>query len=212
MAEKTHINAERYAELYQQSLDDPETFWAQQATEFLDWHQPWQQVLDHDYRQGHINWFQGGKLNVSVNCLDRHLAQRGDQIAILWEGDDPEQQSQLTYRELHHQVCKFANVLKAQGVKKGDRVCIYLPMILEASVAILACCRIGAVHSIVFGGFSADALRDRIIDADCRVLICADESYRGGKRVPSKINADKAGLNPTRNCPSSGRHIRPGVG
>ncbi len=192
MAEKTHINAERYAELYQQSLDDPETFWAQQATEFLDWHQPWQQVLDHDYRQGHINWFQGGKLNVSVNCLDRHLAQRGDQIAILWEGDDPEQQSQLTYRELHHQVCKFANVLKAQGVKKGDRVCIYLPMILEASVAILACCRIGAVHSIVFGGFSADALRDRIIDADCRVLICADESYRGGKRVPSKINADKA--------------------
>ena len=192
IAASAHIDTERYQQLYQQSIADPETFWAEQAEAFLDWQQPWQQVLEHDYRKGQISWFQGGQLNVSVNCLDRHLAQRGEQIAIIWEGDDPQQQSSLTYNQLHQQVCQFANVLKAQGVQKGDRVCIYLPMIAEAAVVILACTRIGAVHSIVFGGFSADALRDRIIDADCKILICADESYRGGKLVPSKINADKA--------------------
>lgn len=149
-------------------------------------------VLQYDYPKGEIQWFVGGKLNVTVNCLDRHLAKRADQIAVIWEGDDPADSRTLTYRELHEQVCKFGNVLKAQGVEKGDRVCIYLPMIAEAAVAILACARIGAVHSIVFGGFSADALRDRIIDADCRLLICADESYRGGKIVHSKLNVDKA--------------------
>jgi len=192
IAAKAHINAETYQHLYQQSISEPEAFWAEQASQFLDWHQPWQQVMQYDYLKGEIQWFPGGQLNVSVNCLDRHLPTRGEQIAIIWEGDDPAQHSQLTYNQLHRQVCKFANVLKAQGVEKGDRVCIYLPMISEAAVVILACARIGAVHSIVFGGFSADALRDRIIDADCRLLICADESYRGGKIVHSKLNADKA--------------------
>lgn len=197
IAEKAHINAERYQHLYQQSVDQPEVFWAEQAELFLDWHSPWDTLLKHDYIKGEIAWFSGGKLNVSVNCLDRHLPERANQTAIIWEGDDPTQQSTLTYQELHEQVCKFANVLKALGVQKGDRVCIYLPMIIEASVVILACTRIGAVHSIVFGGFSADALRDRIIDADCQFLICADDSYRGGKVVPSKLNVDKA----AKQCP-----------
>jgi acetyl-CoA synthetase len=192
IAHTAHINQETYQHLYQQSINDPETFWAEQAQTFLDWHRPWDQVMEFDYPKGHIQWFTGGQLNVSVNCLDRHLHSRGDQIALIWEGDDPAQHSTLTYRELHEQVCKFANVLKAYGVKKGDRVCIYLPMILEAAVVILACTRIGAVHSIVFGGFSADALRDRINDAECRFLVCADESYRGGKIVHSKLNVDKA--------------------
>jgi acetyl-CoA synthetase len=192
IAASAHIDSAAYQRLYQQSITEPEAFWAEQAAEFLDWHQPWQQVLQYDYPKGEIQWFLGGKLNVTVNCLDRHLEKRGDQIAIIWEGDDPAHDRQLTYRELHTQVCQFANVLKANGVQKGDRVCIYLPMIAEAAVVILACARIGAVHSIVFGGFSADALRDRVIDADCRVLICADESYRGGKIVHSKLNVDKA--------------------
>ncbi|MCQ8115903.1 acetate--CoA ligase [Methylomonas rosea] len=192
IAAGAHIDSAAYQRLYQQSITEPEAFWAEQATEFLDWHQPWQQVLQYDYPKGEIQWFLGGKLNVTVNCLDRHLEKRGDQVAIIWEGDDPAHDRKLTYRELHAQVCQFANVLKANGVQKGDRVCIYLPMIAEAAVVILACARIGAVHSIVFGGFSADALRDRVIDADCRVLICADESYRGGKIVHSKLNVDKA--------------------
>jgi acetyl-CoA synthetase len=192
IARNAHINAESYQRLYQQSITDPEGFWAEQAKLFLDWQQPWQRVMHCDFPNGNIHWFEGGKLNVSVNCLDRHLQTRGEQTAIIWEGDHPDHDSKLTYRELHREVCKFANVLKSQGVKKGDRVCIYLPMIAEAAVVILACTRIGAVHSIVFGGFSADALRDRIIDADCKLLICADESYRGGKIVPAKINADKA--------------------
>ncbi|MDD4915133.1 MAG: acetate--CoA ligase [Methylococcales bacterium] len=197
IAETAHINLETYQRLYLQSVTEPEAFWAEQAAVVLDWHRPWEQVMQYDYPKGHIQWFSGGQLNVSVNCLDRHLQTRADQVAIIWEGDDPAHHSTLTYRELHEQVCKFANVLKAQGVKKGDRVCIYLPMIIEAAVVILACTRIGAVHSIVFGGFSADALRDRINDADCRFLVCADESYRGGKTVPSKLNADKA----ARQCP-----------
>ncbi len=192
LAASAHINRERYLEMYRQSVADPEGFWAKQAKEFLDWEQDWESVLDHDYRQGRVSWFAGGRLNASVNCLDRHLAERGEQTAIIWEGDDPNQHQRITYRQLYQKVCKFANVLKAHGVKKGDRVCIYLPMIIEAAVATLACARIGAVHSIVFGGFSADALRDRIQDADCQVLICADASFRGGKIVPSKQNADKA--------------------
>ncbi|NOV29668.1 acetate--CoA ligase [Methylomonas sp. ZR1] len=198
IAANAHIDSAEYQRLYQQSINEPETFWAEQAAEFLDWHQPWQQVLQYDYPKGEIQWFLGGKLNVTVNCLDRHLEKRGDQVAIIWEGDDPAHDRQLTYRELHTQVCQFANVLKAHGVQKGDRVCIYLPMIAEAAVVILACARIGAVHSIVFGGFSADALRDRVIDADCRVLICADESFRGGKIVHSKLNVDKA----AKQCPN----------
>ena len=192
IAAQAHINADSYQKLYQQSIADPETFWSEQAKLFLDWDQPWQQVTRCNFPQGDIHWFMGGKLNVTVNCLDRHLEKRGDQVAIIFEGDSPDVDGKLTYRELHRDVCKFANVLKAQGVQKGDRVCIYLPMISEAAVVILACARIGAVHSIVFGGFSADALRDRIQDADCKLLICADESYRGGKIIPAKINADKA--------------------
>ncbi|WP_434129661.1 acetate--CoA ligase [Methylocaldum sp. GT1BB] len=188
----SHITADRYQRLYQHSIRDPEGFWAEQAGLFLDWERPWQQVMQCDFHRGHIAWFSGGRLNVSVNCLDRHLDTRSEQVAILWEGDDPACDRKITYRDLHREVCKFANVLKSLGVKKGDRVCIYLPMIPEAAVAMLACTRIGAVHAVVFGGFSADALRDRIIDADCRFLVCADESYRGGKLVPAKRNADKA--------------------
>ncbi|NOQ36550.1 MAG: acetate--CoA ligase, partial [Methylococcaceae bacterium] len=192
IAERAHINRETYETMYQQSIDDPELFWAQQAENFLDWSKPWDKVMDYDYPKGEISWFTGGKLNVSVNCLDRHLATRGEQTAIIWEGDNPDIDKKITYRQLYKDVCKFANVLKDQGVKKGDRVCIYLPMIAESATVILACTRIGAVHSIVFGGFSADALRDRIIDADCGYLICADEGLRGGKTIPIKANADKA--------------------
>ena len=192
IAENAHINNQQYLALYQQSIEQPEEFWAEQAEKFLDWQQPWDKVLDYDYPQGKISWFEGGKLNVSVNCLDRHLATRGDQVALIWEGDDPAHDKKITYRELHQQVCQFANVLKAQGVQKGDRVCIYLPMIVEAATVILACTRIGAVHSIVFGGFSAEALKDRINDAECKVIVCADEGYRGGKLIHIKATVDKA--------------------
>ncbi len=191
-AEHAHINKAAYDLMYQQSIAQPEAFWAEQAQLFLDWVKPWHTVMDYDFPTGHIRWFDGGQLNVSANCLDRHLATRGEQTAIIWEGDDPSQSQKTTYNTLHAEVCKFANVLKSQGVKKGDRVCIYLPMIAEAATVILACTRIGAVHSIVFGGFSADALRDRMLDADCQILICSDESRRGGKIVPLKHNADKA--------------------
>lgn len=192
IAAKAHINNEQYLALYQQSIEQPEIFWAKQAEKFLDWHKPWDKVLDYDYPKGKISWFEGGKLNVSVNCLDRHLANRGDQVALIWEGDDPANDKKMTYKELHQEVCQFANVLKEQGVRKGDRVCIYLPMIIEAAAVILACTRIGAVHSIVFGGFSAEALKDRINDSDCKLVVCADEGYRGGKLVPIKATVDKA--------------------
>jgi acetyl-CoA synthetase len=192
IAAKAHINAETYQTLYQRSIAEPEAFWAEQAELFLDWSKPWDKVTDCDFKTGYIRWFEGGKLNVSVNCVDRHLATRGDQIAIIWEGDDPAHDKKITYRQLHEQVCKFANVLKDLGAKKGDRICIYLPMISEAAAVMLACTRIGAVHSIVFGGFSAEALKDRILDADCRFLVCADEGHRGGKTIPIKANADEA--------------------
>jgi len=194
IAAKAHINQDQYAALYARSVEDPEGFWAEQAERFVTWYKRWDQVLDYSFaaEDMHITWFKGGKLNVSYNCLDRHLATRGDQVAIIWESDNPEQDRKITYRELHREVCKLANVLKSRGVKKGDRVCIYLPMIPEAAVAMLACTRIGAVHSIVFGGFSPDSLRDRILDSDCRVLITSDESVRGGRHVPLKKNADKA--------------------
>ncbi|MCK9530325.1 MAG: acetate--CoA ligase [Gammaproteobacteria bacterium] len=197
-AAKTHIDAEKYAAMYRQSVDDPEGFWAEQAKAFVTWSKPWDKVLDWDYNTGKIRWFDGGKLNVSYNCLDRHLETRGDQVALIWEGDDPNEAKQVTYRELHAEVSKFANVLKSRGVKKGDRVCIYMPMIIEATVAMLACTRIGAVHSVVFGGFSPDSLKDRILDADCRVVVTADEGLRGSKRVPLKANVDKA----VKDCPN----------
>ena len=190
--ESAYINKETYQEMYQRSINDSDAFWAEQATEFLDWDKSWDQVCEYNLREAEAAWFIGGKLNVTVNCIDRHLANRGDQTAIIWEGDDPSVDKKITYRELHEQVCKLANVLKAQGIKKGDRVCIYMPMIPEASYAMLACARIGAVHSVVFGGFSPDALKDRILNSDCQLLITADEGLRGGRSVPLKSNADIA--------------------
>jgi acetyl-CoA synthetase len=187
-----HINAEQYRDMYQRSVSDSDAFWAEQAREFLDWDQPWQSVCESDLHQGEVAWFKGGRLNVTVNCIDRHLATRGEQTAIIWEGDDPGEDQHITYKALHAAVCKLANGLKARGVKKGDRVCIYMPMIPEATYAMLACARIGAVHSVVFGGFSPDALKDRILDSDCQTLITADEGLRGGKAVPLKANADIA--------------------
>ena len=180
-----------YQRLYRQSVDDPDTFWAEQARR-LDWVSPWSAVQQSDLRTGQATWFKDAKLNVSYNCLDRHLAQRGDQPAIIWEGDDPQQSTTLTYRQVHQQVCRLANVLKQRGVKKGDRVCIYMPMIPEAAFAMLASTRIGAIHSVVFGGFSPDALRDRILDADCRTVITADEGVRGARSIGLKNNVDKA--------------------
>ena len=186
------INNDQYLAMYQRSVDDPEGFWAEQANQFITWSKPWDKVLDWDFTKGHIRWFEGAQLNVSYNCLDRHLASRGDQVAIIWEGDNPKEDKKITYKALHEDVCKFANVLKGLGVKKGDRVCIYMPMIPETAVAMLACTRIGAIHSIVFGGFSPDSLKDRIIDATCTVVITSDEGLRGGRKVPMKANADKA--------------------
>ncbi len=192
MKKNAHINNEQYLEMYQKSIDYPDEFWAEQADKFLSWSRRWDKVQSCDFGDNvNIKWFEGAKLNVSYNCLDRHLETRGDQVAIIWEGDDPEEDRQITYKELHEEVCRFANVLKARGVKKGDRVCLYMPMIPEASVAMLACTRIGAVHSIVFGGFSPDALRDRINDSDCQVVITSDYSLRGKKQIPLKANADK---------------------
>lgn len=191
-AEKAHINEEQYHRMYRASIDDPDTFWAEQAREFLSWDQPWSEVRAYDFDHGDTAWFIDGKLNISYNCIDRHLKTRAEQTAIIWEGDSPEESSNITYQQLHSEVCKLANALKARGVKKGDRVCIYMPMIVEASYAMLACARIGAVHSVVFGGFSPDALRDRILDSDCQVVITADEGLRGGKIVHLKANVDAA--------------------
>ncbi|MGJ0484235.1 MAG: acetate--CoA ligase [Methylomicrobium sp.] len=196
-AAHAHINRALYDALYQRSLAEPEAFWAEQAEKFLYWEQRWDTVADYDFKSAHIRWFDGGRLNVSVNCLDRHLEKRGDQVAIIWEGDDPAHDRKLTYRELYEEACRFANVLKAQGVKKGDRICIYLPMIAEAAAVMLACARIGAVHSVVFGGFSAEALKDRILDCGSKYVVCADEGYRGGKVVPLKANVDEA----AKHCP-----------
>ncbi|MCY4127176.1 MAG: acetate--CoA ligase, partial [Pseudomonas sp.] len=185
------LSQDDYDRLYRQSVEDPDTFWTTQAQR-LTWMKPWSQVQRSDLRTGHARWFDGSQLNVSYNCIDRHLATRAEQTALLWEGDDPSDTKAISYRELHRQVCRLANVLKSRGVAKGDRVCIYMPMIPEAAFAMLACARIGAVHSVVFGGFSPDALRDRILDADCRTVITADEGVRGGKRIALKQNVDKA--------------------
>ena len=192
LASAAHIGAEQYSGMYERSINEPEVFWAEQAEQFVSWFKKWDKVQQWDYETVDIKWFTGAKLNVSYNCLDRHLETRGDDIAIIWEGDDPDIDKKITYRELHREVCRFANVLKARGVGKGDPVSIYMPMIPEAAVAMLACTRIGAVHSVVFGGFSPEALKDRILDSDCRVVITADETVRGGRNTPLKANTDKA--------------------
>ncbi len=189
---QAHLNVGQYFEMYRQSLEISDGFWAEQAEKFLTWFRPWRTVQNCDYKTANIRWFEGGSLNVSYNCLDRHLPTKGDQVAIIWEGDDPAQDRTITYRELHEEVCRFSNVLKCRDVGKGDRVAIYMPMVPEAAVAMLSCARIGAIHSVVFGGFSPDALKDRILDSDCRVVVTADEGLRGGKKVPLKANTDKA--------------------
>ncbi len=192
-AEKCHIDNDKYLELYQRSLDDPEAFWGKMGQR-IDWIKPYTQVKNASFAMDdfNISWYQDGTLNVSVNCIDRHLPERAAQTAIIFEGDDPENSRHITYQELYEQVCRFANVLKAQGVKKGDRVTLYMPMIPEAAYAMLACARIGAVHSVVFGGFSPDALAGRIHDCDSHVVITADQGIRGGRPIPLKANVDEA--------------------
>jgi acetyl-CoA synthetase len=198
-AKAAHVDKATYHEMYRRSIDDPEGFWAEHGKR-IDWIKPFTKVKDvsYDPHDVHIRWFHDGTLNVAVNCLDRHLETRGDQTAILWEGDDPGEDARITYRELHDRVGRLGNAMRDMGVRKGDRVCLYMPMIPEAAVAMLACARIGAVHSIVFGGFSPDSLANRIQDSDCCMVITADEGLRGGRKVPLKANADKA----LESCPS----------
>ncbi|NOH70536.1 acetate--CoA ligase [Vibrio pectenicida] len=194
---KTHANNDTYLSMYQQSVADPEAFWGEHG-KIVDWIKPFTQVQNTSFDTGHVDirWFEDGTLNVSVNCIDRHLAKRGNDIAIIWEGDDPYEDTSLTFNQLHQQVCRFSNALKAQGVGKGDVVCLYMPMVPEAAVAMLACTRIGAVHTVVFGGFSPEALSGRIIDSDAKVVVTADEGVRGGRAVPLKKNVDQALANP----------------
>ncbi len=197
-AEGANMSLEQYQAWYKESLEEPDKFWAARATEFLDWIKPWSQVQSSDFTTGAATWFKDAKLNVAANCIDRHLPQRAEQVAIIWEGDDPAESKNITYQELYDEVCRLANGLKERGVKPGDRVCLYMPMIPEAAYAMLACTRIGAIHSIVFGGFSPESLKDRILDSDCRVVITADEGLRGGRKIPLKDNTDKALLD----CPN----------
>ena len=192
VAARAHIDETGYQALYRQSLEHPEEFWGEQARELVSWFEPWETLVEEDLARGEIRWFKGARLNVAYNCLDRHLATRGDQTALIWEGDEPDFSRHITYRELHEEVCRLANVLKARGIGKGDRVCIYMPMIPAAVSAMLACARIGAIHSVVFGGFSPDSLKNRILDCDCRLVITADEGIRGGKHIPLKANVDEA--------------------
>ncbi len=190
---KAKLTPEKYREMYDASISDPEAFWAEHGQR-LDWSKPYTSAKNTSWEEGdfRIKWYEDGELNVSYNCIDRHLETRGDKPAIIWEGDDPADSHSITYRQLHGAVCKFANVLKELGVKKGDRVTVYMPMIPEAAYAMLACARIGAVHSVVFGGFSPEALAGRLIDADSHVVITADEGLRGSRKVPLKVNADAA--------------------
>ena len=191
-ASQSHLSASQYNEMYRNSIDDAETFWAEQASEFLTLFKSWDQVNSSDFTTATATWFRGAKLNASFNCIDRHLEKRGDQTAIIWEGDEPDQDLKISYRDLHEAVSRLSNALKARGVEKGDRVCIYMPMIPEAAFAMLACARIGAVHSVVFGGFSPESIKDRILDSDCQTVITADEGVRGGRIIPLKANVDTA--------------------
>jgi acetyl-CoA synthetase len=190
--QRTHLSKDQYLEMYARSLADPDGFWAEQATANLDWFKSFDTVSEYDFHNGDIKWFEGGKLNVSYNCIDRHLATRANQTAIIWEGDSPDQSKQISYQQLHDEVCKLANAMKGQGIERGDRVCLYMPMIPEAVFAMLACTRIGAIHSVVFGGFSPEALRGRINDSECKMVITADEGLRGAKPIPLKANVDEA--------------------
>ncbi|MHA7844926.1 acetate--CoA ligase [Serratia sp. D1N4] len=197
IAERALINPEQYQQYYQQSVQDPEAFWGEHG-KIVDWIKPYTKVKNTSFDPGHISirWFEDGTLNLSANCLDRHLAYRGDQTAIIWEGDDPTQSKKVTYKQLHHDVCQFANVLKKLGVKKGDVVAIYMPMVPEAAVAMLACARIGAIHTVIFGGFSPEAVAGRVIDCNAKLVITADEGLRAGRSVPLKKNVDDALQNP----------------
>ncbi len=191
-----------YDAMWKRSVEEPEKFWAEIAEQQVTWFKKWDKVMDYnfDIKKGdiYVKFFEGGKLNISYNCLDRHLEKRGNQVAIQWEGNEPGEERAITYKQLHEEVCKFANVLKAQGVKKGDRVILYMPMVPELGIAALACSRIGAIHGIVFGGFSADALRDRIVNCEGKVLVVCDGTFRGNKAVPQKATADEA----LKSCPS----------
>ena len=193
ISKNTHIDAKKYQEMYDRSINESDTFWGEQAEKFLTWFSKWDKIQEWNYDKNvNISWFTNAKLNVSYNCIDRHLDEKGDHVAIIWEGDEPDNQKYITYRELHEEVCKFANVLKSRGIKKGDCISIYMPMVAEAAIAMLACTRIGAIHSVVFGGFSPEALKDRILDSDCKLIVTADEGIRGGRAVPLKDNVDKA--------------------
>ena len=188
----SHIDEARYRAMYRQSVADPAAFWAEQALRFLHWRGEWNEVVSHDFPRGRVRWFDGATLNACENCVDRHLPERAAQPAIVWEGDNPAEHKTITYRQLADEVGRLANALISRGVRRGDRVCVYMPMIPEAAYAMLACARIGAVHSVVFGGFSPQSLQDRILDSDCRVLVTADEGVRGGRAVPLKQNVEAA--------------------
>lgn len=192
VAAKSLVNRALYQTMYQQSIHHAEAFWTEQATNFIDWISPWKKIHEGDFSKSEVRWFEGGKLNICVNCVDRHLPARAQQTALIWEGDNPEDSAQINYQTLYERVGALANALRARGVSKGDRVSIYMPMIPEAVYAMLACARIGAVHSVVFGGFSPEAIKDRILDSDCRVVITADQGVRGGKLIALKHNVDKA--------------------
>jgi acetyl-CoA synthetase len=206
--QKAYIKSRaEYEKMWKESISNGDAFWAKIAEEYVTWFKKPDKIQDWNYAKDmkdfQVKWFTGGKVNVSYNCLDRHLEKRGNQVALIWEGNDPKEDKTFTYKQLHTEVCKFANVLKSSGVKKGDRVTFYLPMIPELAIGILACTRIGAIHSVVFGGFSAEALRDRVVDCDSRVLVSCDGTFRGAKAVPQKDNADKA----LTECPNVGVHI-----
>ena len=192
------INKDSYLEMYEASISEPDKFWAEQAEKFLTWDAGWSEICSENFLTGDAKWFLDGKLNASTNCIDRHLTDNREKIAIIWEGDSPEDSKHISYEELYSEVCKLGNLLRARGVKKGDRVCIYMPMVPEAAYAMLACTRIGAIHSVVFGGFSPEALKDRILDSNCKVVISANEGIRGGKSIPLKRNVDLA----LTDCPS----------
>ena len=192
MAQRAYLDDDQYQAMYARSVEDPQAFWAEQADIFLDWYRRWDRICEADMQIGRVRWFDGAVLNACYNCIDRHLSARAGQTAIIWEGDDPGDDAHVTYQELHDAVCKLANGLRSRGVAKGDRVCIYMPMIPEAAYAMLACARIGAIHSVVFGGFSPQSLKDRILDSDCQTVITADQGVRGGRTVPLKHNTETA--------------------